>query len=693
MPLTRPLRVGRWSTKLERIAIVSLAKEILKMSNTPVPTVVDMLGAIPIEDSKPTEQAPEPAVAATARLVEMSIRNLGCIGPEPLIVELDKIVCLVGRNNSGKSTILRAYELAQSGSSLSKGDRCMWTPDGDYPEVELSVHIPDHVKNIDARWRMTCGDLRIVRSKWTWKTEGPPERKTWDPTLEDGAGGWAEDGKAAGADNVFKSRLPKPLRVDSLRDAIEQHDDLLKLVLEPISSDLKVLQNQSDSPLSAALKRVVDAALEPVANFAEQVKEVSDQVAEGFSGVFPELKLAIKVAMEPPSFDLMKSLLAGSAIKFDEGTAETGIRQQGSGSRRALFWTLLRVHNLLAETRKLAQDREKEIKKAELALAAEQKKKKPDGEKIAGLVSVIEGSAVEDQDGLSLPGHILLIDEPENCLHPMAVRAARNHLYALAKDSSWQVVMSTHSPFFIDPLADHTTIVRLHRDNDHLTPKTFRTSAELFSDEERENLRALIQLDSALAEMFFGSYPILVEGDTELAAFIAAVVEPLHPLGTQVSVVPARGKALLVPLVKLLSHFKIDFGILHDLDAPLRADGATNGSWTMNSNIVTAIFEGRAQGLNVRHRVSVPDFERFIGDFEGEKDKPIIAYKRIKSEKTLTERVQTLFQELYDSTSPHPSDISANAPAEELIDWQRETIYSWAEANAPTEAKYKRPNR
>ncbi|MBS9341229.1 AAA family ATPase, partial [Neisseria elongata] len=47
-----------------------------------------------------------------SHLVRMHIKNIGCIGNDGLTVELDDIVCLVGANNAGKTTVLRAYELA-----------------------------------------------------------------------------------------------------------------------------------------------------------------------------------------------------------------------------------------------------------------------------------------------------------------------------------------------------------------------------------------------------------------------------------------------------------------------------------------------------------------------------------------------------------------------------------------------------
>jgi putative ATP-dependent endonuclease of OLD family len=55
-----------------------------------------------------------------SKLVQMKVCNLGCIGSEGLVVLLDEIVCLVGPNNCGKSTVLRAYEAAVSQAALSE---------------------------------------------------------------------------------------------------------------------------------------------------------------------------------------------------------------------------------------------------------------------------------------------------------------------------------------------------------------------------------------------------------------------------------------------------------------------------------------------------------------------------------------------------------------------------------------------
>lgn len=59
--------------------------------------------------------------------------------------------------------------------------------------------------------------------------------------------------------------------------------------------------------------------------------------------------------------------------------------------------------------------------------------------------------------------HLLLLDEPELCLHPNAIRQACRVLYDLAEHESWQVMATTHSPAFIDLARDNTTIVRVSR--------------------------------------------------------------------------------------------------------------------------------------------------------------------------------------------------------------------------------------
>lgn len=642
-------------------------------------------------------------MADRSKLVTLRVRNLGCIGPSGLEIEMDRIVCLVGCNNTGKSTVLRAYELAQGNKEITEQDRCQWTPDDDFPEVELSVHVPDGTMNVDEKWKDKVGELKLVRSRWRWTAiNEKPVRQTWDPEAKAGDGDWADGEKAGGADNVFKSRLPQPLRVPSLGDALAEHDLLLKLIIEPIAGDLKALQQTLGSPLQLAVQNLVNAVNAPVQQYQQAIDKIRLSVEKDFCGVFPDLALQIRVKMDAFAIDAAKELTASSGVRFIQGDSETGIRQQGTGSRRAIFWTLLQVRNLINRERKLKTERDKQesarlkaIFDVTAKLEKERNSEKPSEKKILKLeeeLKTAQGLGDEGEDSTSLPGHILLIDEPENALHPLAVRAACGQLYSLARDPNWQVMLSTHSPYFIDPLEDHTTILRLERNGKNTTPRTFRTATAQFSPDDRSNLRALLQLDISLAEMFFGSYPIIVEGDTETAAFVAALIPDKS--SPYFILIPARGKTLINPLIRLLAHFKVDFGVLHDTDSPMLLQGRKNAAWAVNKSIAEAIVAARAGGLTVRHRVSVPDFERRLGGLEESRDKPILAYRMVSGNEEIKLKVRALCGELVESAQHQPeTDLSLQATSEEILESLKSVVIEWAKAHAPADPRFLFPEQ
>ncbi len=165
---------------------------------------------------------------------------------------------------------------------------------------------------------------------------------------------------------------------------------------------------------------------------------------------------------------------------------------------------------------KIQEDLEKHCKKAEPTGTKAKENYLNKKSELEGELEAL-GETSEAYD--FLPGHMLLIDEPETALHPSAVRAAKSHLYSLAKDAGWQVMLTTHHPAFVDPLEDHTTIVRLHRPEGQVVPSVYRADEVGFDGDEREVLKSLMIFENTIAEMFFGCHVIIVEGDTEYAAF------------------------------------------------------------------------------------------------------------------------------------------------------------------------------
>jgi len=625
----------------------------------------------------------------------MTVRNIGCIGNEEVEISLDDVVCLVGKNNSGKSTILRAYELAKGSVQFEKDrDRYQHAEDDQPSDVVLEVHIPEGIGNIHTDWKTEQDGLLIVKSRWQWSApDFQKVRTTWNPKGgENETGAWDPDKNAAGLDNVFTARLPRPLRIGSLDDAAKTEEMLLTLALTPLLANLERERKNSESELAIAIASVsghIDSLSE---THKEDFNQIAKKVTTGFQNVFPSLGVRLDIAAAPLVPKIEDLVKKGSGLRITDGKANTSLDQQGTGARRALFWAMLQVHNELSREREIRDEFRKKLEK-DLA-EEEKKKKKAKPENLAEIEARIadlnaqlaahnDGAPIpESPEDPALPGYLLLIDEPENALHPMAARAAQRHLYKLAGSPDWQVMMTTHSPYFINPFENHTTIVRLERtadeNNSPIEPKTYRSDLITFEGDDKQRLQALQHIDPSFAEVFFGSYPVLVEGDTEHAAFMAAIIEKQHELMERVTVIRARGKAILVPLIKVLKHFKISFGIIHDSDAPFRKNGDNNGMWTENGKIWTAIKQAREAGVTVRHRVSIPDFERYLGGDEESKDKPLNAYQKVTNEATLSEQVQTLLNELLSSEQHEPFQTTLPTKDTDYLELLRVEVLKWA---------------
>lgn len=564
-------------------------------------------------------------MATRSKLVRMHIVNVGCIGPEGLTVELDNIVCFVGANNCGKSTILRAYELAVGTKSFSPERDLCHRADGKPASVELWVHIPPEVPNIAARWKTIEDGLHLVQSRWEWNSANEWEkvRQTWDPEKKE----YGED-KASGLDTVFSSRLPKPFRIGALDDPDEEHKKLLTLVLQPIIKKLEENLEDKESDVSVALQSFLASAKVPVEEEKKKIIEIQKDLNRSHNKIFPDLAINFDIGLGEIELDPADLLLRNSQLKFDEWASKVQWQQQGTGSQRALFWTMLQVRSKLSalndvvgqkkkevtELQKKITKLEKEIKSAKTT--ATQDEKRNQIIEIQAEIKKLSDQRPEEilsqqQTDLSLPGYMLLIDEPEIALHPGAVRAASKHLYGLAEDGQWQVMLTTHSPAFIDPLHDHTTIVRLDRSKTQPTPNTYRSDKVKFDVDEMDALKMLNRFDQALAEMFFGHYPILIEGDTEFAAFEYLMHQDPEgfPLQTRPLLVRARGKWTMRLLIKILTQFKVSFSILHDSDSLRTKKGTANGAWTANIELHKEIEAARKEGIRIVHRVSVPNFE------------------------------------------------------------------------------------
>jgi putative ATP-dependent endonuclease of the OLD family len=610
-----------------------------------------------------------------SKLLNITIRNLGCIGNEGLTVSLDNILCLVGDNNSGKSTILRAYELAVGTQAyVHDKDYCKRSK-GENTSIEIEVHIPEGTANIAEKWKEKKGDYLVVKSRWEWDHNGTRSRKTYDPELKD----YSEDGTAAGLDNVFNSRLPVPFRIGALENSQGELKNLLKLIVDPIAETLKLNLENKESELSKALEKFTEHSKKPVEEHKEIIEKINKRITSNHNRIFPNLAIDLNIGMSDLKVDPLDALIKGSKLSIKEFDDNVDWDQQGTGSQRALFWSLLQVRSRMQAIKNSRMDTDKKIKLLEKEikkLEGERDKARTEATKEAKQQTIIQKNAeldnlkqldpekvVDENNELALPGYMLLIDEPEVALHPNGIRAASQYLYELANDPSWQVMLTTHSPLFINPFEDHTTIVRLSRNEGNPSPNTYRSDEIIFSEDEIENLKLLSNFDPNLSEMFFGQYPVIVEGDTEYAAFslVMRMERDKYHVNNKPILIRARGKYSIVPLIKMLTHFKVNFSVLHDSDFPKNKKGNANNVWSGNKDIYAAIEAARKSDLRVVHRISISTFEvahdKIELDENGHylsgvtKDKPWLMYQRVKECDEVKKSVEAVLDDLIDERS------------------------------------------
>jgi putative ATP-dependent endonuclease of OLD family len=569
-------------------------------------------------------------MAQVPSIKKLKIKNFGCIGSDVVELDIDNIVVLVGPNNSGKSTILKAYEAVTDCLKLEQDDfHNKQVSVDNYPEIEVHSVAVDENKPGD-EWCLAIEDgIFLVKERWTWKaTNREPERVGFNVTLDR----WAEDNDREkmpwGVNNVAKARRPKPHRVNTFDDPEVQSKaitSLLKSLLEESIQNIK----ENDDDEKTKYEVIVDS-LKSLRDSSKVTQQESIQGLEGsandiISKIFPshELKITAPESSAPIKIDLL-----GNEFTIEMGAIgglTFPLEKQGSGSRRTALWTILK---LLADKGVRAKN--------------------------AGKTAKSHHESVGPNTS-----HVLLLDEPEVSLHPSATEIARDVLYSLPDNENWQIMVATHSPSFIDLTKDHTTIIRVDKNlSNHIETTTlFKPESSQLDDDDKENLKLINLFDSHISEAFFGGKVLVVEGDTEYSAFNYIKSKELESGNNSyhdLNIIRARGKVTVASMMKVLNHFGNKYYALHDTDVPTveskrrnRAQSIgdaivydkftmVNPAWTNNTKILDQMTD--------RSRViaSVINFEDAYFDETIGSDKPENCINHIKSEPEMYSRIKSL---------------------------------------------------
>lgn len=499
---------------------------------------------------------------AIPKISKLIIQNFGCIGNAPVAIDIDKIVVLVGANNAGKSTVLRAFEVVTEGLKLELDDfHNREVNKEQLPQVVIHSIVVGDNKPGDEWCQPLGNDSWIVKERWIWDGVAiEPKRVGWNVINN----GWAQpkdkEQMPWGINNVAKSRRPKPHRVNTFDDPEIQGKAIVSLFKSLLDADIKSLKLSEQDEVSR-----YDVIIEDLAKLRADSKKIQEAGIVGIQDqanlilekIFPNhsLKVISTDEVTPINIDLL-----GDEFNVEighVGGVSLPLNKQGSGTRRTALWTILKL------------------------LADKGVKAKPGSQKT---------KAAHEKLGPN-SAHVLLLDEPEVSLHPGAIQNARDVLYSLPDNENWQIMITTHSPSFIDLSKDHTTIIRVEKNfNNCVEAATVFTpnSAQLSLD-DKENLKLINLFDSHIGEAFFGGRVLIVEGDTEYSA-VNYIRQKESETGNgfykDIHVIRARGKVTVASMMKVLNHFKRKYFVLHDTDTPKTKSKVRDKAKCVNGNLV-----------------------------------------------------------------------------------------------------------
>lgn len=511
------------------------------------------------------------------KLSKLTIKNFrGIFGINNTISFKDsEIIFLIGQNNVGKSSFLRAYEFFVAAKQKSAKEdffnhdltvpieieaEFIVDPALDKNDEELQVDGKGRDPEWMAKWTDSENKVRI-RKIWT-EIDTESKKQTYNPEK----GEWVDKG-FGGFDTLITKYAPTPICINAMETEGSLEEKVNKLITDIL---LKKAKNDFSDQYEAATSAL--KTLENEMFSSEKIVDLNLKLNKRFKEVFSSLELSITSKSED-TINLLKALEKHHSlnVKKDGVSRDEGFLQHGHGViRQALF-------NFIAFLNDLSDSTDKK--------------------------------------------YILLFEEPELYLHPKVLYRLRKSLYDLAESSAYQVLCATHSPLMIDISRPQCSLVRIVKLDTEETV-VYQVGEDVFGREENKSIVMMLnKMNSHVCEAFYAKAVLIVEGETEQISF-RTLLEKYFP-EQDIFVLSAGSKTIIPFFQEVLTHFHIDHFVIHDSDSPDK-----KSVWTLNKRIWSLIETAKSNGLTVGRYIMVNDFESANGyDFNEVKGKPLSAFE------------------------------------------------------------------
>jgi predicted ATP-dependent endonuclease of OLD family len=516
------------------------------------------------------------------KLQKITIKNFRGLKGENNTIDFSNsnIIFLIGQNNVGKSTYLRAYEFFVNPSqSAVKED--FYNYDISNPIIiegwflkekddDDDEDLQKDGKKIDPKWAdKWVGSDGFIKIRKTWNDIGKFKKETFSPSENK----WVDNG-FGGMDSLFTKYSPTPIAINAMEDEASLDGKVNKLIQDSFIKKVREQHKDICDEIIAKIKELQEQITD-----SDDVKKLDENLNKHFQETFSDLKLKIQADKEE-NIDIESAFKKNHTISVTKqnGDRAESFLQNGHGIiRQALF-------NFIAFLKDNTEGNKKEF--------------------------------------------LILFEEPELFLHPRVTFKLRESLYHLAENSPYQILCATHSPMMIDVSKQHSSLIRAVKFDDEET-KTYQVGDDIFAkDEERkQRVQMINRFNPHICEAFYADKVILVEGDTETIVY-RDLIKRFYP-NEEVFVLNTGSKNNIPFFQEILTKFRIKHFVIHDMDNEINENGNANSAWTLNKKIWELVLEAnKIEGGLARRYVHNANFENAHKyNLLSGKDKPLQAYK------------------------------------------------------------------
>jgi predicted ATP-dependent endonuclease of OLD family len=573
------------------------------------------------------------------RINSIEIHNWRSI--ENIKINFENLMIFIGQNNHGKSNVLSAIlfflgEFGVSETDYRKGTDELWV------EIEFT-DLDSHDKNQFKKYVTSDNKVKVRRSansntgvSYNGYTQIPKDDLLKETALSD----YTSRDKAKelpfydllpDSGRITKAQLQEALGkyISENADSIEFEYNLeetnflgAKNIAQGIFGTVifvPALKNASDelstkgsSTFNKLLSKVINEMSESNEKYKEareKIKELTQilnkQTADGndnterpaelsdlesqIENLLSRWNTTIDIEITPPNIDDVFRL--GTQVWVDDGV-KTDIAQKGHGLQRSMLFALIRSWIVTS----------KEAKKVE----------------------------AEDADSgrKTSDSTYFILEEPELYLHPQAQREFFQTLKDISEQEKGQVIMSTHSSYFLD-LDMYRSICIIKKENSGSNTDCFQCTTDLFSaidDKKHFNLSYWINPDRG--ELFFSEKTILVEGpsDKTIIPYLAKSIEVFKHGYT---IIDCGGKSSIPLYIHLLNSFKIPYVAVYDKDHQSNKNDSDKNKADADSKRIEDSVDSSLGSTVILEN----DIEEEIGITDGnKKNKPFIALTEVSNE-------------------------------------------------------------